>query len=67
MGHFAAVNQADLIFRIKSIIGSRIPAQGPAFSFGLGRDRIIKNVYGAEFSVLVERVIPANEIEDNWK
>lgn len=26
-----------------------------------------KNVYGAEFSVLVERVIPANEIEDNWK
>ena len=45
LGHFAAVNQADLIFRIKSIIGSRIPAQGPAFSFGLGRDRIIKNIF----------------------
>ena len=26
MGHFAAVNQADLIFSVKSIIGSRIPA-----------------------------------------
>ena len=38
MGHFAAVNQSDLIFRIKSIIGSRIPAQGPAFSFCLCRN-----------------------------
>lgn len=26
-----------------------------------------KNVYGAELAVVVDKIIPANEIEDNWK
>ena len=26
-----------------------------------------KNIYGAEFAVLVERITPAGEIENNWK
>ncbi len=26
-----------------------------------------KNVYGAELAVVVDKIIPASEIEDNWK
>ena len=37
---------------------------GDYAQIGIG---VRKSVYGAEFSVIVERIIPAAEIENNWK